>query len=85
VVHPTWIRTPLIEGLTSNPKFKDPVLEPEDVALPIVNQVLRGRSGQLVFPENLKRVTGIRGWPSWLQNLARDKVASGLTVISGKD
>jgi len=68
-VHPLWIRTPLIEPLTSHPDFKDPVLEPEEVTGAIVKQVLSGKSAQIILPENLGRLRGVRGWPTWLQAL----------------
>lgn len=78
VVNPGWIRTPLIEKLTSNPKFKDPVLEAEDVSSAIVAQVLRGRSGQLILPEALNGASTIRAWPAWLQIALRNKLAGSL-------
>ncbi|TVY15927.1 Dehydrogenase RED2 [Lachnellula arida] len=67
IVHPTWIRTPLIEPLTSHPKFKDKVLEPEEVSGAVVKQVLSGKSAQIILPESMARLRGIRGWPTWLQ------------------
>jgi all-trans-retinol dehydrogenase (NAD+) len=66
-VHPHWIRTPLIEPLTTHPDFKDPVLEPGEVTGAIVKQVLSGKSAQLILPERLGVLRGIRGWPTWLQ------------------
>ncbi len=78
VVNPTWIRTPLIRELTSHPKFKDPVLEPEEVTTVVVEQVLSGRSGQLVLPANRSIVSGIRGWPLWLSTGLRNKVSGEL-------
>ncbi|KAK0117713.1 hypothetical protein ONS95_012042 [Cadophora gregata] len=78
VVNPAWIRTPLIEKLTSNPKFSDPVLEAEDVSSAIVAQVVSGRSGQLVLPRSMNAATTIRGWPSWLQILVRNILADRL-------
>ncbi|XMA10066.1 hypothetical protein WAI453_002857 [Rhynchosporium graminicola] len=75
VVNPGWVRTPLIDKLTSDPRFKDPVLEAEDVANTIVSQVVRGRGGQLILPEAYNIATTIRSWPSWLQIGARNYLA----------
>ncbi|KAH7323728.1 hypothetical protein BKA65DRAFT_407336 [Rhexocercosporidium sp. MPI-PUGE-AT-0058] len=78
VVNPGWIRTPLIEKLTSDPRFTDPVLEAEDVSSTIVAQVISGRGGQLVLPKSFNVATTIRAWPSWLQTLLRNVLADRL-------
>lgn len=88
VVNPTWIRTPLIEPLTSHPKFNDTVLEPEDVATTVVDQVVSGRGGQLILPPTHWFLSGIRGWPTWMSSGLRNKV-SGLLLqyhqLSGRE
>lgn len=78
VVNPSWIRTPLIEKLTSNPDFKDPVLEAEDVSSAIVKQVLSGRSAQLILPKAYSGISTIRAWPAWMQVRFRNRLADGL-------
>ncbi|KAF8867145.1 NAD(P)-binding protein [Acephala macrosclerotiorum] len=75
VVNPIWIRTPMIEPLVAKPDFKDPVLEPEDVTAAIVNQVVSGRSGQLILPKEVNFLSTLRAWPSWLQTTVRNNVA----------
>jgi len=75
VVNPGWIRTPLITSLLEKPGFKDPVLEPEEVVSAIVNQVLSGKSGQLILPKKLNFLSTLRSWPSWIQNSVRNKIA----------
>ena len=73
VIHPTWIRTPLIDELLRKPGFNDIVLEPETVAETVVKQVLRGESAQIVLPGRLSWfVTSLRGFPSWLQEGLRN-------------
>jgi hypothetical protein len=69
----------LIEALTSNPNFKDPVLEPEEVSSAVVNQIVSGRGGQLILPAGHSFLSGIRGWPSWLQIALRNKVSGDIT------
>ncbi|OBT84371.1 hypothetical protein VE02_07889 [Pseudogymnoascus sp. 03VT05] len=76
LISPTWIRTPLIEALTSDPSFNDIVLEPEDVSSEIVKQVISGRSGHVVLPSFYTPITGIRAWPSWLQESLRNHLGS---------
>ncbi|ELR10036.1 hypothetical protein VC83_07373 [Pseudogymnoascus destructans] len=76
LINPTWIRTPLIEALTSDPNFNDIVLEPTDVSSQIVKQVISGRSGHVVLPKFYTPITGIRAWPSWLQESVRNHMGS---------
>lgn len=73
-MNPTWVRTPLIGALTSDPTFSDLVLEPEDVSSAIVNGVLSGRSSHIILPKVYTAVSGIRAWPSWMQESLRNKV-----------
>ncbi|KFY28065.1 hypothetical protein V493_03123 [Pseudogymnoascus sp. VKM F-4281 (FW-2241)] len=76
LISPTWIRTPLIDTLTSDPNFNDFVLEPTDVSSQIVKQVISGRSGHVVLPKFYTAVTGIRAWPYWLQESVRNHMGS---------
>lgn len=85
VVNPTWIRTPLIRELTAHPKFKDPVLEPEEVTTAIVEQVLSGRGGQLVLPARMSFLSGIRGWPLWMSDGLRNKASDVAKSLEGLD
>lgn len=78
MVHPTWIRTPLIATVTAKSDFKDLVLEPETVAEAVVKQVLSGYGAQLILPGRYNMVTSLRGWPSWLQEGMRNSVADVL-------
>ncbi|KIN06817.1 hypothetical protein OIDMADRAFT_107737 [Oidiodendron maius Zn] len=74
IIHPTWIRTPLIESLIRRRKITDLVLEPETVAEAVVNQVLSGYGAQLILPARLSIFSGLRGFPSWLQESMRNSV-----------
>ena len=82
VVNPAWIRTPLTERLLKKPGFNDPVLEPEEVVSKIVNQVVSGKSGQLILPERLSFFATIRAWPWWMSNSVRNKIAHDLEESS---
>ncbi|KAI0903407.1 NAD(P)-binding protein [Ustulina deusta] len=73
VVHPNFVRTPLIEGWTDHlEKSGVHFLTGEQVAEPIVRQIKSRRAGQLIIPRSATIVAGIRGWPTWIQELIRD-------------
>jgi all-trans-retinol dehydrogenase (NAD+) len=50
-------------------------MEPEEVADVVVKQVLGCQGGQIILPIVNKDVAGLRGWPSWAQELIRDGTA----------
>ncbi|TGO27711.1 hypothetical protein BPAE_0038g00570 [Botrytis paeoniae] len=78
VVNPGWVRTPLAEDIISQASFKDPYLEPETISNAVVDQVLAGRSGQIILPKNMSIMGTIRGWPWWLQTSLRNMIALDL-------
>ncbi|EUC40279.1 hypothetical protein COCMIDRAFT_109230 [Bipolaris oryzae ATCC 44560] len=80
IIHPTWVRTPLIEPLIQTGQFTDAVLEPGDVADAIVAQILGGKSGQVILPRTLSLLSGARGFPTWLQHMLRSSQADVLRV-----
>ncbi|KAL1967658.1 hypothetical protein VTN77DRAFT_2915 [Rasamsonia byssochlamydoides] len=77
VVHPTWVRTPLIAELLA-PNFNGLVLEAETVADAVVKQVLKGESAQLILPSHYSLLASLRGFPSWLQEGVRSSHAGVL-------
>ncbi|KAF2966599.1 hypothetical protein GQX73_g6978 [Xylaria multiplex] len=75
VVHPNFVRTPLIEEWSDHlEKSGVRMLTGEQVAEPIVAQIKSRRAGQLIIPRSATFISGIRGWPTWLQELIRDAV-----------
>ncbi|KAI1421792.1 NAD(P)-binding protein [Xylaria sp. FL1777] len=73
VVHPNFVRTPLIEGWADHLEQSGVrMLTGEQVAEPIVEQIKSRRAGQLIIPKSVTLIAGIRGWPTWLQELLRD-------------
>ena len=78
VVHPSWVRTPMIQTLIDNKKFEDSVVEPEDIAQAIAKQLYSGYGSQIIIPPSLKWVSLARGFPSWLQEGMRDSVSKTL-------
>ncbi|KAK1633548.1 hypothetical protein BDP81DRAFT_326116 [Colletotrichum phormii] len=72
IIHPTYIRTALIEKVHSSGPFKSKILEPEPVVDAIFKQVVSGRSGHVYLPGDYARAAGLRAWPHWLQESLRD-------------
>ncbi|KAF7896052.1 hypothetical protein EAF00_006067 [Botryotinia globosa] len=80
VVNPGWVQTPLVADLISQASFKDPYLQPETISNAVVDQVLAGRSGQIILPKYMSIISTIRGWPWWLQTPVRNMIAHDLNV-----
>ncbi|KAJ5207752.1 hypothetical protein N7449_002131 [Penicillium cf. viridicatum] len=72
IIHPTYIRTPLIDKVHREGKFKALLLEPEAVVDAILSHVLSGNSGQIMLPGRYAMAAAVRGWPSWLQESVRN-------------
>ncbi|PYH41033.1 SDR family oxidoreductase [Aspergillus saccharolyticus JOP 1030-1] len=72
VIHPYWVRTPMIQQLTeAGDLFKPPVLTVERVATAITRQVVSGKSGQVILPEAYSVASMLRAFPTWLQEHVR--------------
>ncbi|KAF4959058.1 hypothetical protein FGADI_1936 [Fusarium gaditjirri] len=82
IIFPYWVRTPLIQNLTKHSSFHDPLQEPNDAAEAIVGHVLKGRRGDLFLPGYAGLLSGIRGFPAWMQEMIRDSKASVLKETS---
>jgi NAD(P)-dependent dehydrogenase (short-subunit alcohol dehydrogenase family) len=75
VVHPNFAKTALIEDFTSRlERAGVRLLNSDVVSDQVVAQIKSKRGGQLVVPRSATAVTGIRGWPTWLQELLRDTI-----------
>ncbi|KAI1309564.1 NAD(P)-binding protein [Xylaria venustula] len=73
VVHPNFVRTPLIENWADHLENSGVrMLTGEQVAEPIFRQIKSQRAGQLIVPRSATIIAGIRGWPTWMQELIRD-------------
>ncbi|KAF2673110.1 NAD(P)-binding protein [Microthyrium microscopicum] len=73
VVHPSWVRTPLVAGYEDHlDKTQGGLMRVDVIGKKIVNQILSCRGGQLIIPSKLRIAAGIRGNPNWLQELIRD-------------
>ncbi|PGH16524.1 hypothetical protein AJ79_01629 [Helicocarpus griseus UAMH5409] len=73
IVHPLWVKTPMIQQLTDakSNKFKMPVMTVQVVSDAVVKQVLGQRSGQVIIPAMHSGLSLLRAAPTWLQEFAR--------------
>jgi short-subunit dehydrogenase len=77
VVHPMWVRTPMIKMLTDHEShFRQPIMTVEFVANAIVKQILSQNSGQVILPEYQSAASLVRAMPTWMQEGVRS-IASG--------
>ncbi|VUC25656.1 unnamed protein product [Clonostachys rosea] len=75
VVHPNFVRTPLVEDFVDRLEGSGVrLLTPDQIASEVVNQIKRKRGGQLIVPNSASAVSGIRGWPTWVQEVLRDTI-----------
>jgi all-trans-retinol dehydrogenase (NAD+) len=75
-VHPDFVRTPLLEPYFSrlNAVNKE-LLEPAEVANAIAEQIVGCSGGQIYLPTEAAWTTLVRGWPNWLQESLRGRLA----------
>jgi short-subunit dehydrogenase len=81
IVHPNWTKTAITSHSAIEAGLKRvgaSLLEPEDVAEAMVQQIINARSGQIVLGPSIS--PKIRAFPMWLQEIIRDSQAS---VVSG--
>lgn len=72
VFHPLYVGTPMIKPLMKGgARFKRPVLAVETVSHAISQQILSGKSGQIIIPGKLWWLSLLRGFPTWLQESIR--------------
>lgn len=87
IVHPSWVRTPLIEasvlGSGQDPKILETMLRPEEVAEVIVCQVVSRRGAQLFVPSAVAPISWLKGLPNWMQELVRDWFGKTSAVTGG--
>ncbi|CAG8237219.1 unnamed protein product [Penicillium salamii] len=78
VVHPLWVRTPMITMLTDQGSFKQPVMTPQVVADAICKQILTQSSGQILLPKSQSIASVVRAMPFWLQEAVRTHASGDL-------
>ena len=69
-----FTRTTLINVLTPEDTWVNPLLHPETVAEQLVNQILTGRSGHIVVPGSSGWIAkNLRSFPWWFQHSLRNR------------
>ncbi|KAI9038615.1 NAD(P)-binding protein [Aspergillus affinis] len=71
IVHPSWVRTAMIQRFLDKGLVNNAAIDPEDVAGAVVNQILSGYGAQIVLPPSLGWLSLFRGLPSWWQEKMR--------------
>lgn len=84
LVNQGFTKTALFEGYRNDSRFVSPSLYPETVAEAVVRQVLRGESGQVIVPGLGNLLSGIAGWPVWVQHGMRKKYQSLMVEFKGR-
>jgi short-subunit dehydrogenase len=79
VVHPLWVRTPMIKVLTDNEvHFRQPVMTPQVVSDAICKQILTQSSGQVILPARGSAAKLVRAMPTWMQEGVRSLVSGNV-------
>ncbi|KAF1816153.1 estradiol 17-beta-dehydrogenase [Eremomyces bilateralis CBS 781.70] len=74
VAHPSWVRTDMTAKDAKQIEKGGKMMTPEYVGGRIVEQIFSRKGAQLILPDNLWAASGIRWWPNWLQEIARDAI-----------
>ncbi|GAO13079.1 uncharacterized protein UV8b_03454 [Ustilaginoidea virens] len=75
VVHPNFVRTPLIQDFGQQLEAGGVrMLTPDGVAGAITDQIFRKKGAQIIIPQHQAAISGIRGWPTWLQMFLRNQL-----------
>lgn len=85
IVHPNWTRTRINAPMQDKLRKRfSKLMEANDVAKVMVQQIINVRSGQLIVGgPDLAR--SVRAFPIWLQELIRDKEAGVVTMNATSD
>lgn len=70
----SFARTTMVDVISPEDSWFNPLLEPDSVAEAVVQQILSGSSGHLIMPGSTGTLSShIRSLPYWLQNRIRDR------------
>ncbi|RSL97581.1 hypothetical protein CEP52_010804 [Fusarium oligoseptatum] len=80
VAHPMWVDTNMTkdrqEAIERGGGNK--MMKPEDVAQVVADQIFSRRGAQLIIPPKVTWLSGVKGFPNWLQESIRDSIAKTL-------
>lgn len=72
VVHPNFVRTAMTAPHANRIERTQKMMSVADISKPVLKQIFSGKGGQLILPARLDVLTGLRGWPNWIQEGLRD-------------
>ncbi|CAI7599273.1 unnamed protein product [Penicillium pancosmium] len=72
IVHPLWVKTPMIKGFTEyQGEFGQQLMSTKVVSDTVLEHIFERRSGQIVLPQHLRVAGSLRAFPLWLQEPVR--------------
>jgi short-subunit dehydrogenase len=72
IVHPLWVKTPMIKGFTEyQAEFGQELMSPKVVSQAVLEHIFERKSGQIVLPRHLRVAGSLRAFPLWLQEPVR--------------
>ncbi|THV45832.1 hypothetical protein BGAL_0446g00070 [Botrytis galanthina] len=84
VINQGYTKTALFQGYKNDATFLLPTLEVDTVAEEIVKKILKGKSGQGIYPGFGVSLTWLRAMPGWYQNRVRTKGQDIMTNWKGR-
>lgn len=73
VVHPVFVKTNMTTPMKEEIETRSgKMMEPEDVSEAVLNQIYSCRGAQVFVPPRISWLSGLRGFPNWLQETLRD-------------
>ncbi|OIW29096.1 NAD(P)-binding protein [Coniochaeta ligniaria NRRL 30616] len=76
IVHPSYVRTPLVADLLKKGNMESVTVEPEDVSGAVIRALYSGYGSQIVVPPHLTWVARLRSFPVWMQEKIRDGMST---------
>ncbi|TID22202.1 NAD(P)-binding protein [Venturia nashicola] len=84
VVCQGYTKTALFEGFHKGDGFVEYPLDPETVAEVIVKAVLKGRSDHICLPRGNSLISGLAGWPIFMQASVRKDTKKKMKAWNGR-
>lgn len=84
VINQGYTKTALFQGYKNDATFLLPTLEVDTVAEEIVKKILKGKSGQGIYPGFGVSLTWLRAMPGWYQNRVRTQGENIMTNWKGR-
>lgn len=84
LINQGYTKTALFQGYKNDSTFLLPTLEVDTVAEEIVKKILKGKSGQGIYPGFGVSLTWLRALPGWYQNRARTQGQHIMTDWKGR-